>query len=375
MVIVVNTRLVIPGKLDGIGWFAYQTFWRIAQNNPEVDFRFVFDRKPSSELEFPPNVKAVVLWPQARHPFLYLWFFEKSLAKYLTKVKPDLFVSADGFLTIKYHGRQLPVIHDLNFMHRPKDLPFLVRTYYRYFFPRWAKVAFRIATVSEYSKNDIAKTFMVQPGKIDVVYNGANELFKPLPEEVANQTRRQRTDGKRFFVYVGTLHKRKNIENMLLAFDKFKSDTKSDHKFIVVGNYLFGKGRIENVVKSLKYKQDVVFTGRLNNQEMARVVGSAEALVLVSFFEGFGIPLIEAFYCDVPVITSEVTSLPEVAANAGLIVDPYSVSDIAHALTQMATRPDLRQSLVEKARMARQKFSWDKTAKLMMSSIEKCLDG
>jgi len=374
LTIAVNTRLVIPGKLDGIGWFTYQTFWRMAQNNPNVDFHFIFDRKPSSELEFPPNVKPVVLSPQARHPFLYFWFFKSSVTKYLNKVKPDLFVSADGFLSLGYKGKQLPVIHDLNFMHRPEDLPFLVRKFYRHFFPRWAKIAHRIATVSEYSKNDIANTFGVQLNKIDVVYNGANEQFKPLMDEVAKNASTQYADGKRFFVYVGTLHKRKNIEKMLLAFDKFKYEGQTDHKLLVVGNYLFGKGNVGKVLNSLKYKQDVVFTGRLGNQDLAGVVGAADALVLVSFFEGFGIPLIEAFYCDVPVITSNVTSLPEVAADAGLIVDPNSVNDIAQAMTKIATDPALRQSLVEKARIVRQKFSWNKTAKLMWQSVLRNFD-
>jgi glycosyltransferase involved in cell wall biosynthesis len=316
----------------------------------------------------------VVLMPQARHPFLYYWFFEKSITKYLNKEKPDLFVSPDGFLSLKYKGKQLPVMHDLNFMHRPEDLPFLVRTYYRHFFPQWASIAHRIATVSEYSKNDIAQTFGVPSERIDVVYNGANEVFEPLNAESAKFIREKYTNGNRFFVYVGSLHKRKNIENMLLAFDQFKKTENNEHKLVIVGNFLFGKGQVGKTLKTLQHKQDVIFTGRLNNEELAEVVGASDALVLVSFFEGFGIPLIEAFYCDVPVITSNQTSLPEVAADAGLVVNPHSVEDISQAMIRIATDPNLRQKLVENARIVRKKFSWDKTAELMWQSISRALE-
>ncbi len=373
--VVVNTRLVIPGKLDGIGWFSYQTFWRIARNNPDVDFRFIFDREPSRELNFPPNVKPVVLWPQARHPILYYWFFEKSVTKYLNQLKPDIFVSTDGFMSLKYKGRQIPVIHDLNFMHRPADLPFSTRWYYRYFFPRWAKTARRVATVSEYSKIDLMQTLGLSHEIIDVVHNGANEIFMPLDAETAKGVRNKFTGGKKYLVYVGSLHKRKNIGNTLVAFDRFKSTHVTDCRLVVVGNYLFGKNGIEKTLNALKYKQDVIFTGRLDNEDLALVVGASEALVLVSFFEGFGIPLIEAFNCDVPVITSNVTSLPEVAGDAGLIVNPHSVEEIAEAMKQIVSQPQLRESLVGKARIVRQKFSWEKTAELMWQSIKKGIEG
>jgi len=373
MKIVVNTRLVIPGKLDGIGWFAYQTFWRIARCNPDVEFHFIFDRKPSAEIEFPANVKPVVLSPQARHPLLYYWFLENSVTRYLKKEKPDLFVSSDGFLSLKYKGRQLPVIHDLNFMHRPGDLPYLIRAYYRYFFPRWAKIARRVATVSEHSKQDIARTFKINPDKIDVVYNGANDTFVPLDASKAQEARDKYTGGSKYFVYVGAIHKRKNIEKMLVAFDRFKEQSESNHKFVIIGHFLFGKGFVEKTLKGLQYREDIIFTGRLGETQTALLVGAAEALVLVSFFEGFGIPLMEAFSCAVPVITSNVTSLPEVAGNGGLVVNPNSEEEIANAMKKMAFSPGLRQKLAAQATIQRQKFSWDKTSDLMWESIKKSI--
>ena len=206
-----------------------------------------------------------------------------------------------------------------------------------------------------------------------MVYNGANESFKPVSLDDARQTRLKYTAGCPFFVYVGSLHKRKNIDNMLLAFDFFKATGKYNHKLVVVGEPMFDDGWLKPLLQSIQHKDDVLFTGRLYNDELSKVVASAQALMLVSFFEGFGIPVLEAMYCDVAVIASNVTSLPEVAGNAALFVDPHSVESIAGSMLAIANDERLRQTLIEKGRVARQNFSWDKTAHRMWNSIRQCL--
>lgn len=371
--IAINTRLVLPGKLEGIGWFAFQTFWRLAQNHPEVQFYFIFDRKYNPQLTFTENIEPVVLFPPARHPALYYLFFEQAIPAYLNKLKPDLFVSSDGLLSLAYKGRQLPVFHDLNFIHNPENLPWISSKYFRWGFPKYAKIAQRIATVSEFSKTDIVKTLNYPAEKVDVVYNGTNQFFEPVSHQTALMVRQKYTGGCPYFVYVGSLHKRKNIENMLQAFDLFKATDNDNYKFIVVGKPMFGNGGINRLVDSLKHKDDVIFAGRLYNDKLNEVVASARALMLVSFFEGFGIPIIEAMNCDVPVITSNVASMPEVAGEAALLVDPHSVEAIAQAMRAIATDNDLHQSLINKGRITRQRYSWDLTAENMWNSIQKCL--
>ncbi len=371
--IAINTRLLLSGRLEGIGWFTFQTFRRIVQNHPEIEFHFVFDRRFDEQFIFANNIEPAVLFPPARHPALFYLFFEQAIPAYLNKLKPDLFISPDGLLSMAYKGKQLPVFHDLNFMHNPGNLPWLSSKYYRWGFPRYASIAHRIATVSEFSKKDIIKTLKYPAEKVDVVYNGANESFKPVSLDDARQTRLKYTAGCPFFVYVGSLHKRKNIDNMLLAFDFFKATGKYNHKLVVVGEPMFDDGWLKPLLQSIQHKDDVLFTGRLYNDELSKVVASAQALMLVSFFEGFGIPVLEAMYCDVAVIASNVTSLPEVAGNAALFVDPHSVESIAGSMLAIANDERLRQTLIEKGRVARQNFSWDKTAHRMWNSIRQCL--
>lgn len=121
----------------------------------------------------------------------------------------------------------------------------------------------------------------------------------------------------------------------------------------------------------MQFKEDVLFLGHLDSDKVHKLLGSAKALTYIPFFEGFGIPVIEAMYCDVPVLTSDLTSLPEVAGDAALMVNPNHVGEIATQMSNLANNPMLRQNLIEKGRIQREKFSWDKTAERFWSSILK----
>ncbi len=375
MNIAVNTRLLIPGKLEGIGWFAFQSLKRIVRAHPDAEFHFLFDRPYSNEFIFAPNVKPVRLFPPARHPFLYYFYFEQALTRYLNKTAPDLFLSPDGFLSTRYRGKQLPVFHDLNFMHFPHFLPMLTRKYYLHYFPKFAREACRIATVSEFSKTDIVRTFSYPEDRVDVVYNGVNQVFAPVDESEARGTREEFTGGCPYFVYVGSLHKRKNIGNMLRSFDAFRKNDPEQHKLVIIGAPMFGSGEIRKAFGSMAHKNDVLIMGRQYGDVLRRLVASSRALLLVSHFEGFGIPVVEAMQSEVPVITSDVASMPEVAGDAALFVSPDSVDQIAEAMRRMVSDGELRKELINKGRQQCLRFSWDKTAERLWHSMEKCMSG
>ena len=124
----------------------------------------------------------------------------------------------------------------------------------------------------------------------------------------------------------------------------------------------------------MKFKNDVIFTGRLQAKELKDVIGSALALTYIPYFEGFGIPLLEAMNCDVPVITSDVTSMPEIAKDAALLIDPFSVDSIANAMILLYKDENKRIELINKGRQRKLDFSWDKTANALWESIEKTVN-
>lgn len=356
-----------------MGWFSYQTLKRITTANKNVHFVFLFDRPFSEEFLFSDNITPVIVGPQARHPFLYYAWLEFGVKNTLNSLKPDLFLSPDGFLSLGAKCKSLPVIHDINFLHNPKDVKPLTRKYYNHFFPKFAQKATRIATVSEYSKKDISDNYKISPDKIDVVYNGINSSFKPVSEIIKTNTKQRFSKGKNYFLFVGSLNPRKNISRLILAFDKFKSESSSDLKLLIAGSQGWGQNELYNTVRELNCKDDIIFTNRLNNEDLAHVMASAFALTFVPYFEGFGIPLVEAMQCEIPIITSNVTSLPEVAGDAALFVNPYEVNEIKNAMLQLINNPDLRSKLIEKGKLRKDNFSWDKSADLLWQSVEKTM--
>lgn len=373
MKIAVNTRLLLEGKLEGIGWFTLETLKRMTQDHPEHEFIFIFDRPFNKNYIFSKNITPVVIGPQARHPFLFYFWFEFQIPRILKKYKADLFLSPDGYLSLRTKTPQLGVIHDINFVHRPGDLPWLKAKYYNYFFPKFARVAKRIATVSFYSKEDITRSLKVDYDKIDVVYDGINQIFEPISEKEKIAVRENYTGNSEFFLFVGALHPRKNVCGLLKAFDAFKSITDNSIKLVIVGGEMHKTGEIFETFENMRFKNDVVFTGRVSTTELHNIFGAAFALTFVPFFEGFGIPIVEAMSVGVPVICSNTTSIPEVGGNAVLYADPIKIDQITEAMLELVNNEELRKSLIEKGFKQKEKFSWDETARLLWMSIERAL--
>ncbi|MCK4569267.1 MAG: glycosyltransferase family 4 protein [Bacteroidales bacterium] len=374
MKIAVNTRLLLPDKLEGIGWVAYETLKRITTAHPEHEFFFIFDRKWDDRFIFSDNITPLVARPQARHPFLYYIWFEWSVPRILKKINADVFLSPDAYLSLKTDVPSIPVFHDLNFEHYPKDLPVLERKYYRYFFPRYARKATRIVTVSEFSKKDIVSLYDIPPEKVSVVYNGANDDFKPVGDMLRADTRKKLSGGCPYFIFVGALHPRKNLARLFQAFDYFKEQHMTDIKLVVVGNKKYWTREIQEAYKAMKYSEEVIFSGRMTSEDLHLAVASAHAMTYVSYFEGFGIPIIEAYRCDIPVLTSNVTSMPEVAGDAAVLIDPFSVKSIAEGLEKVALDSELRMQMIEKGREQRKLFTWQNSAEQLWSVIENVLN-
>src|SRR5690606_10641387 len=170
----------------------------------------------------------------------------------------------------------------------------------------------RIVTVSEFSKNDISNLYGVDKEKIDVVYNGSNTLYRPLTDDEKQQTREKYSSGNPYFLFVGLVHKRKNLQRILEAFDRFKEQDQEQYKMVVVGELKYMDAETESSYERMKYKDDVYFLGRKPIDELIMITGSATAMVYTSLFEGFGIPIVEAFQAETPLITSNITSMPEI---------------------------------------------------------------
>ena len=370
MKIAVNTRFLLKNKLEGIGWYTYETLKRMVVNHPEHEFYFLFDRPYDSSFIFGKNVTPVVLFPPTRHAVLWYWWFEWSVPQALKKIKPDVFLSPDGYLSLSTQVPTVLVIHDLAFEHYPQYVDKVSSAYYRYFTPKYCHKATKIATVSNFSKQDIISRYNIDAEKISITYNGVKEQFQPISENEKEKVRKQFSEGKAYFVYAGSLHPRKNIARLFKAFDKFKSDSKCDYKLIIAGAKGWMMQEIDEAYNAMQFKNEVIFTGHLNTEDLAKVIAAAKAMVYVSLFEGFGIPIIEAMKCEVPVITSNTSSMPEVAGNAAIIINPENEVAISHAMMQLYSNETLCNELIAKGRLQHQKFTWDNTATQLWEIIK-----
>ncbi len=370
MLIAVNTRLLISGKLEGLGRFAHETLKRIAQNHPEHQFLFIFDRPYSEEFVYEKNVIPIVAFPPARHPLLWYLFFEWGIPRIIRKYKPDLFLSPDGWLSLRTEVPQIAVVHDLNFLHNPQWVEPVSRQYYRYFFPRFIRKATQLLTVSEFTRNDIASRFSIPKEQIEVVYNGCSSGFFPLAELPQKEIKNSYSQGEDYFLVLGLVHPRKNLARIIKAFTAFKQQSAIKVKLLVVGSLRYMTAEVKQALRESPFGSDIVFTGRMSDQELQKVMASSLGLVYASLFEGFGIPILEAMHCEVPVIASNTSSMPEVGGEAALYVDPYSVDSIASAMNSLFQDKELRKELIDKARTQRERFQWDKSAKTLWLAME-----
>lgn len=364
----VNARFLLPGRLEGIGRFSDEVLKRWTQSSPETEFVFFFDRPNDPRYVYGPNVKPVVLFPPARHPLLYLAWFEGRLPAALKGC--DAFFSPDGYLSLRADPRlpQYPVFHDLAFERFPGDIDLFHRIHYRTMFPRYAKRAKKIFVVSECTRSDVARFYGTD--NATVVGGGAASHFFPTD----GRTAREKIGG-RYFLYAGAIQPRKNVVGLLNAFDLHKKNTGSAIKLVLAGRKAWKFAGAEIAYQNMTHKNDVVFTGYVADSELNELYAGATALVYVSFFEGFGLPILEAFHAETAVICSDVSSMPEVAGDAALLVSPREPESIAGAMLRLdetlgdAAR-ELRRQLIARGRRRRELFGWDKAANIVAQTVE-----
>ncbi len=356
--------------MEGFGWYTYEITKRLVENHPEHTFYFFFDRPFDKQFVFGENVIPVVLNPPARHPILFYLYFEFAITKALKKYKIDVFFSPDGYLSLRTKTPQIGVIHDLNFEHYPEDIPTFARYYLKHFFPKFAKKATKIITVSNYSKSDLIKTYQIPSEKITVAYNDASADFQPLTQVQLEGVRAKYTDGKPYFLFVGALHPRKNIQRLIKAFSEFVLQTQSTTQLVLVGSSLWGQtDYLKNIPQ--KTRKQIHFIGYQQKEDLVKITAAAQMLTYIPYFEGFGIPLVEAMRCGVPILTSNVSSLPEILGNAGLICNPFDIDSIVHQMINFESNITLQHELKQLALERAKTFSWDQSAGIVWEEIEK----
>ena len=361
----INTRSLLGSKMEGFGNYTLELVSRICASQPAHQFILYFDRPIDPKYKFGSNVITKVVYPPTRHPILYVIWFQWRLKKVIQKDQLDVFWSPDGMLTLGLKIPTLSTIHDLNFEHFPKDLPWLVSKYYRYYFPKFAQQATKIITVSQTTKDDIIACYSVPSNKITVIYNGVNQTYQPLSSDEKIFFTQDEDFPESYFLFVGSLHPRKNIHRLLEAYQQFAA-TNSETALVIVGSAMWDAQQFE-IQADLKKR--IYFLGHVDTQKLAFIMAAATAFIYIPYFEGFGMPLAEAMATQTPILAGNKSCLPEIAADAALYVDPFDVEAIAKAMEQLKNDVALQTQLTKNGKKRVLAFNWDNAAKEVWQEI------
>ncbi|GAA5224702.1 glycosyltransferase family 4 protein [Membranihabitans marinus] len=362
MRIAINGRVLIKNKLEGVGYFTFEVLKNMVTTYPDNDYLVLFDQKPDKEMLIP-GVEYRVIYPPARHPLLYMIWFEITMPFYLSQWDADIFLSLDGFCSLYTKVPTVLCIHDLAYLHYPTYIPSRALWYYRNFQEKFAHKAKQIITVSEFSKQDLIQQYGLSNFKIDVVYNGSRFEKKQI-EIDENVLSKYKVTADKYFIYTGSIHPRKNIELLIDAFNRFcEKDESGLYHLVLVGRNAWMTDDIMKMAKESKFADRIIFTGYLDDVSLWSLLCRATALCYISNWEGFGVPLLDAMHAKTAIICSNTTSLPEVAGSAAVLVDPQNPDQVSEAMYDLSTQPDLRRKLVEEGQIQKLKFSWLNTSK------------
>lgn len=297
---------------------------------------------------------------------LFKWPKLDLLIKKKTGYTPDIYFLPDLRPTpLTDRTKKIITVHDLSFYHFPHFFSLKSRVWYKLINPkREINESSKIIAVSDFSKDDIIKTYKVDKRKIVSIYEAADSNLSKLNADYSDLK-----PPRKYFLFLSTLEPRKNIQNLIRAFNIYSAAHGNNIKLVIAGKYnkkIFAKLK-------LKTTPNIIFTGFVNESQKAYLIKNAVAFIYPSLFEGFGIPLLEAMTFKTPIITSNTSSMPEIAKDAALKIDPYSTLDLSNAMSEIQN-PHFRLLLKQKMEKRLKFFSWEKCAKETLATFKMTLE-
>lgn len=263
-------------------------------------------------------------------------------------------------------------VHDLIFRRYPAHHKRLNRWYLNLTMPLYCRRATRIIAVSEQSKRDVVEAYGIAPDKITVVYEAAAPDFRPQPAETVARAKQRYGLPERYVLSVGTIEPRKNLGRVLTAFERLHRDGLVD-AFVIVGKRGWLYDDFFAQLEASPAKQAVIFPGWVEDGDLPAIYAGAAAVAFPSEFEGFGLPALEGMACGAPVVCSNTSSLPEIAGDAALLVDPSSVDEITDALRRALAEPELAEEMRRRGYAQAAKFSWERAARETVEVYEQAM--
>lgn len=356
MTIGIDTSRVTKPQLTGTEHYSIEIIKQIANLDKTDDFLLYAQRDPKPRLgDLSRNFRTKIM------PFPKFWSQIRLSVEMLFN-KPDVLFVPSHLVPLIHPKNTVVTLHDLGFKHFPELYSPKELVYHNWGMNFSAVHSKRIIAPSEFTKKDLIQNYGLDPEKITVIWHGFNkELFKPSDALK-----------KSYIFFIGRIEEKKNIIGMINAYEILRKERGISHKLILAGKPGFGYENIQKKIEELpqEIQKDIIQLGYINEKEYVKYLQEADVFLFTTFFEGFGMPIVEAFACGTPVVTSNITSMPEIASNAAMLVDPRNPLKIAAALSKVIHSPGLKKSLILKGRVRSKIFSWETAAKKTLEVIK-----
>lgn len=394
MKIGVDARVLMDKYYSGVSEYAANLLNAIFALDSENDYKLFYNSFCNLDGRFKPWNRAnsqVIASHIPNKIFNYLGqkiFSYPKIDKELGGV--DVFLSPHfNFTELSKDTKRIITVHDLSFLRYPEFFSVRKNIWHRALgVKKIIKKADLIIAVSENTKQDIIELVGIAPEKIKVIYSGNNVSKKDLTEDEKNIFNNEAAEflaknnlTGRLVLYLGTIEPRKNISGLIAAYNELRDkDIKSgankfsDLKLVLAGASGWKNKKIYTEWRKSPYKNDIVFLGYISQKEKEILYNSAAVFVYPSYYEGFGFPPLEAMTYGLPVICSNISSLPEVVSDAALIINPFEIKEITEAMEMILSDEVLRQSFVKKGYERAKIFTWEKTAQEYLKTFKELHD-
>lgn len=357
MIIGIHSVAAFKPQKTGVEKYVEQLVKNITMLQEAKGHRFILysDKNFDRNIDFPENIafkilKMPYLWTQVRFGF------------HMLVSKPDaLFIPAHVLPVVSHPKNSTVMIHDIAFELFPQTYPYLHKKYLRFTTKYAIKHAKKIIVPSKNTFHDLMRFYKIDSKKIYIVSHGI--------EAIENSKIQNKVFNFPYFLFIGRLELKKNIIGILKAFDLFKAENRSHHKLVLSGNLGFGKEAIMEVINKHRFKKDIVLTGWVDEDKKRDLLAGAEVFIFPSLYEGFGFPILEAQSYGVPVITSCISSMPEVAGDGAVLVNPHNHEEIKEAMARIVTNEELKNKIIESGKENLKRFSWENCAKQTLDII------
>jgi glycosyltransferase involved in cell wall biosynthesis len=366
--VALDTRLVYYRRESGIGQYIVHLARLLPRLDPASAYILLQSRKDRVDLADAPNARRVDVWTPSHNRFEQI-----ALPLELSRLRFDLLHSPDFIPPFWGRYRRIVTIHDLTFLRYPQFLTTESRRYYNGQIERAVRIADHILADSHATKADLVDLLSVPADKVSVVWLAPDARFKPERAQSARLRLDRLALPAQYILFVGTFEPRKNVTGLLAAFRMLVDRDASAPSLVIAGRRGWLFDETLDHVRRLGLRERVIFLDAPRDEDMVALYNGAIALVLPSHYEGFGLPVLEAMACGTPTIISNRGSLPEIAGDASLVVDPDDAGALAGALDSVWRDPRLRAALHQKGLARAATFTWERCARETLAAYQSVL--